>query len=77
MDMEAKAMNAFVKDIAFLAEKLSQKSPEEVNANVVYEYLDLLKAEAERLFEDKIYASDNSILYTSGDINFDKTEKTL
>lgn len=77
MDMEAKAMNAFVKDIAFLAEKLSQKSPEEVNANAVYEYLDLLKAEAERLFEDKIYASDNSILYTSGDINFDKTEKTL
>lgn len=77
MDMEAKAMNAFVKDIAFLAEKLSQKSPEEVNANAVYEYLDLLKAEAQRLFEDKIYASDNSILYTSGDINFDKTEKTL
>ena len=39
MNMEERAMNAFVKDISFLAENLSQKSPEEINAQAIYEYL--------------------------------------
>ena len=69
-------MNSFARDITFLAENLSQKSPEEINAQAVYEYLDALKSEAQRIFEDKIYASDNAILYANSDISFNK-EKTL
>ena len=51
--MEERAMNAFVKDISFLTESLSQKSPDEVNAGAVYEYLDLLKNEAQRILKIK------------------------
>lgn len=67
-----KAVEALANDILVLARGISGKSPESIDFDVVKEYIDLLKLEADRV-QHGIYAKDNSILYTSGDeISFDK-----
>lgn len=70
-----KAVTYLVKDITILAEGINGKTPEEIDFNVVLEYLDLLKAEATRVAQG-MYAKDNSIYYTSGgEISFEKVQE--
>ena len=76
MEHGQRAVEALAKDIAILANGITGKTPENIDFNAVLEYLELLKAEAERVSQG-IYAKDNSIYYTSGgEISFDKTSKT-
>ncbi len=72
-----KAVEFLAKDIAFLANGITGKEPENIDFNAVEEYLDLLKLEVSRV-QEGIYAKDNSIIYTNGDkISFDnKSSKT-
>ena len=53
-----KAVDALVNDILVLARGISGKSPETIDFDVVKEYIDLLKLEADRV-QQGIYAKDN------------------
>lgn len=76
MDHGQKAVEALAKDIAILASGISGKTPENLDFDAILEYIELLKAETERVSQG-IYAKDNSIYYTSGgEISFEKTSKT-
>lgn len=71
-----RAVDALANDIAILASGIGGKSPENIDFDAVLEYIELLKAEVERV-QQGIYAKDNSIYYTSGgEISFDKASKT-
>ena len=70
------AIEALAKDIAILANGITGKTPENINFDAVLEYIELLKAETERV-KDGIYAKDNSIYYTSGgEISFENSSKS-
>ncbi len=75
-DNEVIAMNLFRRDVLALANGIADKRPGDIDFAAIQEYLDLLKAEAKRV-ESGIYARDNSITYTSGEVSFDKDQKVI
>ena len=72
-----RAVEALAKDVAYLAAQITGKSPENINFELMIEYLELLKNEAERV-QQGIYAKDNSILYTcGGEFSFKNQQKKI